>query len=119
MHCCRHLHQLPHGLREYRLPQVAVDALLQVWFEFVDSIANQADPLSRAGYRDPAVQRHLATGVWRAARFPDDVNWHQLFSADLRVLGEAPRAALGRLQTAITRTMQHPDNQYAQRGSCS
>ena len=48
----------------------------RLWFEWVHTAQNPADPLSRLGLEDPGVQQQLRTGSWLALQ--PSVNWDQV-----------------------------------------
>ena len=56
------------------------------WFEYVDSNANPADPLSRDGYDDATVQHHVSTGRWRPVELEEEVDWLALVRLEQAVL---------------------------------
>ena len=52
----------------------------RVWHEYVNTLQNPADVLSREAFASPLVSKRIKAGEWRAARY--DPPWH-LFVQDL------------------------------------
>ena len=48
----------------------------RTWYEYVASVQNTSDGLSRGGYNDPLVQQRLRAGEWEA--LDPQINWLQL-----------------------------------------
>jgi len=62
----------------------------RLWVEYVHTAQNPADKLSRDGYKDKEVQRHLRSGAWK--QHQPTVDWKAIAGVDLT----APFALLRR-----------------------
>ena len=57
---------------------------VRLWFEWIETNQNPADPLSRDGLADAQVRKHLDTGAWCA--YQPSVTWEDVLRTPAELL---------------------------------